>query len=117
MYAFPIVSIEAVSLRMCSGGTPRAMRYSAMAVDSCSMKPPFAFGGGLWGVADPERTTYVEEEAAAWRLYSRRVKSRRDVTQGGRVPSSVMPPATTTIASYNPPPIPPPPPTMTPSPS
>ena len=66
----PMVSMEAVSLRIFSGGTPRSMRYSAMAVDSWRRKPPLARGGGLCGVADPERRTYAGAEAEAWRAYS-----------------------------------------------
>jgi hypothetical protein len=40
MYALPMVSMEAVSLRITSGFMPRAIRYSAIAVDSCSTNPP-----------------------------------------------------------------------------
>jgi hypothetical protein len=56
-YAFPIVSMDAVSFNIFARGTPRSARYVAIAVDSCSKNPPFASGGGLCGVALPARTT------------------------------------------------------------
>ena len=96
-----MVSMLAVSFSTACGGTPAATTYSAIAVDSCSMKPPFCSGGGLCGVADPDSTTYIflGGVAVTWRRYSSTAWSRRETTQGGRPPESVMPPATTTTAS------------------